>query len=83
VGPATLAEYESLGRAQCASLIELGLSRTSRVLDIGCGTGKLAAELVRILSPEGLYYGTDVAEPPLEFCRAKFPQLQFHFVKNE
>ncbi len=83
VGPSTLAEYESLGRAQCASLVALGLGPNSRVLDIGCGTGKLAAGLVQILSPEGLYYGTDVAEVAVEFCRAKFPQRQFHFVKNE
>jgi ubiquinone/menaquinone biosynthesis C-methylase UbiE len=50
------------------------------VLDIGCGTGQLTEALAPILSPEGLYYGTDVAKAAVQFCRAKFPQSQFHFV---
>ena len=83
VGPATRAEYESLGRAQCESLVALGLGPNARVLDIGCGTGRLTEALAPILSPEGLYYGTDVAEEAVQFCRAKFPQSRFHFVKNE
>ncbi|MFO1206722.1 MAG: class I SAM-dependent methyltransferase [Burkholderiales bacterium] len=83
VGPATRAEYESLGRGKCAQLVALGLGPRSRVLDIGCGTGQLTETLVPILSAEGLYYGTDVAEPAVKFCRAKFPHPRFNFVKNE
>jgi ubiquinone/menaquinone biosynthesis C-methylase UbiE len=64
-------------------LVALGLCPNARVLDIGCGTGRLTEALAPILSPEGLYYGTDVAEEAVQFCRAKFPQSQFHFVKNE
>lgn len=83
VGPTSRAEYERLGHGKCAMLVALGLGPSSRVLDIGCGTGQLTEALVPILSAEGLYYGTDVAGPAVEFCRAKFPQSQFHFIKNE
>lgn len=83
VGPATRAEYESLGRGKCASLVALGLQPNSRILDVGCGTGQLTEALVSFLSPDGLYYGTDLAQPAVEFCRTKFPQPQFHFIKNE
>jgi ubiquinone/menaquinone biosynthesis C-methylase UbiE len=83
VGPATRAEYERLGRGKCAALMALGLGPNSRVLDIGCGTGQLTEALVPILSPQGLYYGTDVARPAVDYCRGKFPQPQFHFIKNE
>jgi SAM-dependent methyltransferase len=83
VGPATRAEYETLGRGKCAQLVALGLGSKSRVLDIGCGTGQLTEALVPILSPAGLYYGTELAEAAVQFCRAKFPQSNFHFLKNE
>lgn len=83
VGPATRAEYETLGRGKCAQLVALGLNASSRVLDIGCGTGQLTEALVSILSPDGLYYGTELAEPAVKFCQARFPQSNLHFVKNE
>lgn len=83
VGPATLAEFEELARGQCALLVGLGLNGRSRILDLGCGTGKLAGALAPILTPDGLYYGVDIAAPAITFCRARFPQPNFHFAKNE
>lgn len=83
VGPATRAEYESLGRGKCASLVQLGLRADSRVLDIGCGTGQLTAALTTVLSKDGLYYGTDLSDIPIKFCQAKFQEPHFHFLKNE
>jgi SAM-dependent methyltransferase len=83
VGPATRAEYESLGRGKCASLVQLGLHPDSRVLDIGCGTGQLTEALALTLSSGGLYYGTDVSDVPIEFCRAKFQETHFRFLRNE
>lgn len=83
VGPATLAEFEELARGQCAQLVGLGLNARSRILDLGCGTGKLAGALAPILTPDGLYYGVDIAAPAITFCRERFPQPNFHFAKNE
>jgi arsenite methyltransferase len=50
-----------------------------RVLEVGCGPGHLAAELVDIVGPDGRVYGVDVSEqmlalatqPNVELVRAR------------
>lgn len=83
VGPGTREEYEKLGAGKCRQMLDLGMTPTSRVLDVGCGTGQLAEPLVKHLVPGGLYYGTDLAGPAIEFCKKKFPYPNFHFIKND
>jgi ubiquinone/menaquinone biosynthesis C-methylase UbiE len=41
-------------------------------LDIGCGPGVLAAELVERKYD---YYGVDIAQKMIDVCRARFPQI--------
>lgn len=62
VGPGTKEEFDSLGKAALGYLIDLGASRESRILDVGCGTGSLAQAVYEFLGPGGLYYGTDVGK---------------------
>src|SRR5262245_61741305 len=69
VGPASREEFESLGRIKLRFLTEHGLTPESRVLDVGCGTGQLAAPLVGYLSDRGRYCGTDIAPEAVAFCR--------------
>jgi|GEM_PF-1251528 len=83
VGPGTREEFEALGDGKCAILKEMGLNAKSKVLDVGCGTGQLARPLTKVLGPDGLYYGTDLAGPAIEFCRRTYRFPQFHFLKNE
>lgn len=83
VGPATREEFEMLGQAKCKSLLEQGLSPDSKVLDVGCGTGQLTGPISDVLGPAGLYYGTDVADTAIDFCKRKFRLSNFHFVKND
>jgi SAM-dependent methyltransferase len=80
VGPATKEEYDRLGRVKLKLLIDLGLEPESRVLDVGCGTGQLAAALEGFLGQHGLYAGTDISPEAITFCRPRFrrPNFSFH-----
>ena len=59
-----------------------GSADGEKILDVGCGTGSLAEPLVDYLGPDGLYFGTDLSEVAVQFCREKFPQANFRFAKN-
>jgi SAM-dependent methyltransferase len=83
VGPATREEYDRLGGVKLKLLIDLGLAPAARVLDVGCGTGLLAAALEGHLSDRGLYVGTDLAPEAVAFCRRRFRRPNFSFVQNE
>ena len=52
-----------------------------RVLDVGCGIGRMAVPLTEYLSPRGCYEGTDVVPEGIEWCSAhitsKYPNFRF------
>lgn len=83
VGPSTEEEFVRLGQGKRKMLIDLGLRPDSRVLDVGCGTGQVAAALEDYLSPEGSYLGTDIAPEAVAFCKKKFRRPNFRFLGNE
>lgn len=56
-------------RARAADLARVGPG--SRVLDVATGTGDLAIELARRVSPEGEVLGSDFSERMLSLARAK------------
>jgi demethylmenaquinone methyltransferase / 2-methoxy-6-polyprenyl-1,4-benzoquinol methylase len=53
------------------------LAPGDRALDVATGTGDLAVELSRRVSPGGEVVGTDFSERMLELARAKAPGLRF------
>jgi SAM-dependent methyltransferase len=59
-----------------------GLEPHERVLDVGCGTGRLARPLTRYLQ-SGSYEGIDIVAPSIRWCQEtytpKFPRFHFHF----
>jgi SAM-dependent methyltransferase len=74
-------DFAATGRALAVLARELGrIGPESRVLDVGCGSGRLARELVGGLRPPGAYVGFDVDPEAIAWCRrayASHPQAGF------
>lgn len=58
-----------------------GLRPTDRVLDVGCGIGRMAIPLTDYLTPPGRYDGFDVVPAGIDWCWRKitprFPHFRF------
>lgn len=77
--------FEVISRHHIAVLRKhLGLHWDDNVLEIGCGIGRDAIPLTKILTPEATYLGIDIIRPSIEFCQAniaaRYPNFTFaHF----
>ena len=74
--------FASSGDTLRQRVIELaGLSPECRVLDIGCGMGRLAAPLTRYLDQHGSYTGLDIVPSAIDWCKRNitrtFPNFTF------
>lgn len=60
----------------------VGLHGSSRVLEIGCGYGRVAAPLTTVIKSPGAYDGTDVVEAATNWCTREItglhPNFRFH-----
>lgn len=64
-------EFVLVGEEFTKHLIGLcNLQPKGSVLDIGCGTGRMAIPLAKYLGEDGSYVGFDVFGPGIEWCRA-------------
>ena len=74
------ADYAAHSAVQLAwareRLAGLGLRGDEHVLDVGCGDGKVTAEIARAL-PRGSATGIDASPPMIAYAREKFPSLDF------
>jgi len=74
-------DFVAIGDEFLSHLVALcGLRPEDRVLDVGCGIGRLARALAGYLSVDGAYAGLDVNAAGIEWCRrryAHFPQFRF------
>lgn len=74
--------YNAVGEQLAQTLkAHAGLRPSDRVLDIGCGTGRVATPLAPMLAAGGGgYVGFDVARSAIQECRRRFaawPQMRF------
>lgn len=79
-GPETL---EPIGRAQIGNLQRhIGLFPEMTFLEIGCGIGRAAFQLLDLISGDGRYIGVDVTHDAILWCHhnitARRPNFSFH-----
>lgn len=61
-------EWETHGKLQTDFLFSWGLFAAARLLDIGCGTGRLARQMVPRLEPKN-YTGVDISREAIAYAR--------------
>jgi SAM-dependent methyltransferase len=62
-----------------------GLKKTDKVLDVGCGIGRMAVPLTAFLDENGLYEGFDIVPEAIRWCQKNItPKFKnFHFIKAD
>jgi SAM-dependent methyltransferase len=72
-------DYERIGVLEHAVLRESGgLTPEASVIDVGCGSGRLAVQLAR--HPGLSYLGTDIVPTLLEYARKRAARPDFRFI---
>jgi ubiquinone/menaquinone biosynthesis C-methylase UbiE len=84
-----LPEFKGIGESFFQYFVNLaGLQPHERVLDVGCGTGRMALPLTKYLK-DGSYDGIDIVAPSIKWCQKtytpSYPHFHFHFadIHNE
>lgn len=75
-------DFEKTGQEFKRYFIELAyVQPNDRVLDVGCGMGRMAVPLTNYLSPEGEYWGFDIAKTGIKWCQRRISTKfkNFHF----
>lgn len=79
-------DFEKIGEEFKNYFIELAkLQPSDRVLDVGCGIGRMAIPLTNYLSKEGEYWGFDIVKDRIGWCQSRIsPRFSnFHFQHSE
>jgi ubiquinone/menaquinone biosynthesis C-methylase UbiE len=68
-------QYDLIGQIEAALLQKLGLANGMRLVDIGCGSGRLAAALHG--KADISYVGIDIVQSLLDYAKTKAPKYEF------
>ena len=79
-------EYERSSSAQhdwaMSALSELRIRGDERILDIGCGDGKITAHISQLV-PDGSVLGIDISADMISFARRRYPSDTFRNLRFE
>jgi len=83
-------DFRKVGEEFLSYFIELGeLKPNEKLLDVGCGIGRMAVPLTKYLDKQGSYTGFDIVADGIDWCKnkvcPKYPNFHFHLsdVYNE
>ncbi len=79
-------DFLKIGEGFKRHFVELGnLQPTDRVLDVGCGIGRMAIPLTSYLSELGEYWGFDIVKSGIDWCQKRIsPKFSnFHFLHSD
>jgi SAM-dependent methyltransferase len=74
-------EFEALGLLEKALLIQIGLGPNDYLIDVGCGSGRLAKPLSDYLA--GPYLGTDIVPELVDYARMVVDRPDWRFEVTE
>jgi len=78
----TRSDFNAIGQKLFQFLVDIGgLKPNDKVLDVGCGVGRMAIPLTRYLSSEGTYDGLDIVAKSIKQCTLTYSPCfdNFHF----
>jgi ubiquinone/menaquinone biosynthesis C-methylase UbiE len=81
MGLAVGGEFEAMGKLEVAALKHFGLKDDEYLIDVGCGSGRLAQPLSRTF--QGKYLGIDVVPPLIDFARQSVRRPDWRFEVTE
>lgn len=74
-------DFLAVGHHYLEQFKKAGLQPHHRVLDIGCGIGRMAVPMTQYLDATGSYEGFDIREDGIQWCREKitprYPSFRF------
>jgi ubiquinone/menaquinone biosynthesis C-methylase UbiE len=73
-------QYHAIGILERSALLTHGLRPEHNVVDVGCGSGRLAVALRSYLT--GKFYGTDVLQRALDYAAEKCARPDWEFVRT-
>ncbi len=73
-------DFDRLGRAHFRNICAIaGATPEDRVLDVGCGMGRVALHFASYLSERGRYAGFDIVQLGVDWCSARIARKHPHF----